>query len=46
LIGDRYINIDAGGAEDIMKPGTTIRDTVPPVDNEELISKFVFGGIK
>ena len=46
LIGDKYINIDAGGAEEVMKPGTTIRDTVPPVDIEELISKFVFGGIK
>ncbi len=46
LIGDKYINIDAGGSEDLMKPGTTIRDTVPPVDIEELISKFVFGGIK
>ncbi len=46
LIGDKYINIDAGGSEDVMEPGTTIRDTVPPVDIEELISKFVFGGIK
>ena len=46
LIGDKYINIDAGGAEAVMKPGSTIRDTVPPVDIEELISKFVFGGIK
>lgn len=46
LIGDRYINIDAGGSEDVMEPGTTIRDTVPPVDIEELISKFVFGGIE
>ena len=46
LIGDKYINIDAGGSEDVMKPGTTIRDTVPPVDIEELISKFVFGGLE
>jgi phospholipid/cholesterol/gamma-HCH transport system substrate-binding protein len=46
LIGDKYINIDAGGAEDVMEPGTTIRDTVSPVDIEELISKYVFGGIK
>lgn len=46
LIGDKYINIDVGGSEDVMEPGTTIRDTVPPVDIEELISKFVFGGIE
>ncbi len=46
LIGGRYINIDAGGAEDVMEPGTTIRDTVAPVDIEEIISKYVFGGIK
>ncbi len=46
LIGDKYINIDVGGAEDVMEPGATIRDTVAPVDIEEIISKYVFGGIK
>ena len=46
LIGDKYINIDAGGAEDLLKPGATIRDTVPPVDIEELVSRFVFGKVE
>jgi phospholipid/cholesterol/gamma-HCH transport system substrate-binding protein len=46
LIGDKYIDIDAGGAEEVMEPGTTIRDTVAPVDIEEIISKYVFGGLE
>ena len=46
LIGDKYINIDAGGAEDLLAPGATIRDTVPPVDIEELVSRFVFGKVE
>jgi phospholipid/cholesterol/gamma-HCH transport system substrate-binding protein len=44
LIGDKYIHIDAGGSEERLKPGATIIETVPPVDIEELISKYIFGG--
>ncbi len=46
LIGDKYIHIDAGGSDEILKPGATIIETEPPVDIEELISKYVFGGDK
>jgi phospholipid/cholesterol/gamma-HCH transport system substrate-binding protein len=46
LIGDKYIHIDAGGSDEILKPGATITETEPPVDIEELISKYVFGGDK
>ena len=46
LIGDRYVKIDAGGSEDVLEPGGTIADTESPVDIEELISKYVFGGVK
>lgn len=44
LIGDKYIHIDAGGSDEMLKPGATIIETVPPVDIEELISKYIFGG--
>jgi len=46
LIGDRYVKIDAGGSEDVLEPGGTIADTESPIDIEELISKYVFGGVK
>jgi phospholipid/cholesterol/gamma-HCH transport system substrate-binding protein len=43
LIGEKYIEISAGGSEKILKPGDVIRETEPAVDLEQLISKFVFG---
>jgi len=46
LIGDKYVKIDAGGFEEILKPGQMIIDTEAPVDIEELISKYVFGSPK
>jgi phospholipid/cholesterol/gamma-HCH transport system substrate-binding protein len=45
LVGEKYIVITPGGSEKIIKPGGRIRETQPPVDIEELISKFVFGKI-
>jgi len=45
LIGEKYIEITPGGSEKILKPGSQIRDTQPPVELEELISKYVFGKI-
>jgi len=45
LIGEKYIEITPGGSEKIVGPGGRIRETQPPVDLEELISKFVFGKI-
>ena len=46
LIGEKYIEISPGGAEEMIQPGGTIHDTQPAVDMEELISKFVFGQVK
>jgi phospholipid/cholesterol/gamma-HCH transport system substrate-binding protein len=45
LIGDKYIQVDPGGAGDILKPGDTIVDTNSPLDIEDLIGKFAFGKI-
>ncbi len=45
LIGDRYISIDPGGSGELLKPGDVITQTEPPVDIEELISKYVFGSV-
>ena len=46
LIGDRYISIDPGGADEILKPGATITQTQPPLDVEALIGKYAFGEVK
>ncbi len=45
IIGDKYIKIIAGGSDEMLKPGDTITDTESAVDIEELISKYVFGGV-
>ena len=45
LIGEKFIQITAGGSDEILKIGERIRETQPAVDIEELISNFVFGKI-
>lgn len=45
LIGDKFIKLTPGGAEDNLKSGDTITDTESALDIEELISKYVFGGV-
>ncbi len=45
LIGQRYVVITPGGAEEIIPPGGRIRETQPAVGLEDLISQFVFGKI-
>lgn len=46
LIGDRYVDIDAGGAGDLLNPGDTILETESPADLGELISKYAFGEVE
>jgi phospholipid/cholesterol/gamma-HCH transport system substrate-binding protein len=45
LIGDRYISISPGGSGIYLQPGDTIIDTQPPIDFEEILSKYVFGDV-
>ncbi len=46
LIGDKFIKIDPGGSGNLLKPGGVISETSPPFDLEDLIGKYVFGGVK
>ena len=46
LIGDRYVNIDPGGAGAVLKPGGVITQTSAPTDIEDLIGKYAFGDVK
>lgn len=45
LIGDKYIDLSQGGADIILKQGDMILETEPSIDLEELIGKYVFGGV-
>lgn len=45
LIGEKYVEITAGGSEKIIGQGDRIRETQPAVDFEQLISNYVFGEI-
>ena len=42
LIGEKYVEITPGGADELIKPGGRIRDTQSAIDFEELISNYVF----
>lgn len=45
LIGERYVRISPGGSEKIILPNGRIREVEPPVDIEELLSKYIFGKV-
>jgi len=45
LIGDKYVQIDPGGAGNILKPGGTITETTVTPDIEDLIGKYAFGDV-
>ena len=45
LIGERYVRISPGGSEKIIGPNGRIREVEPPVDIEELLSKYIFGKV-
>ncbi len=46
LIGDKYVNIDPGGAEKLLNPGETIIQTQPAVEIGDIIGKYAFGGVQ
>lgn len=45
LIGDKYIKLTLGGSDTVLGDGDIIEETESVVDLEELISKYVFGGV-
>jgi phospholipid/cholesterol/gamma-HCH transport system substrate-binding protein len=46
LIGEKFVEITPGAAEKMVPPGGRIRETQPPIDFEDLISKYVFGKVE
>jgi len=45
LIGEKFLAITPGGSDILLSSGDRIRETMPAVDIEELISNYVFGKI-
>ena len=45
LIGEKYIRISPGGSGRPIAPNGRITEVEPPVDLEELLSKYVFGKV-
>jgi phospholipid/cholesterol/gamma-HCH transport system substrate-binding protein len=45
LIGEQFVRISPGGAEQNLPPGGEIQETEPPVDIMELIANYAFGKI-
>jgi phospholipid/cholesterol/gamma-HCH transport system substrate-binding protein len=45
LIGEKYVRINPGGSDRIIPPNGKIREVEPPVDFEELLSKYIFGKV-
>jgi phospholipid/cholesterol/gamma-HCH transport system substrate-binding protein len=45
LIGDKYVQVDPGGAGDEFQPGDTIIDTEPSINVGDLIGRYAFGTV-
>jgi len=45
LIGDKYVKLTPGIAEELLQPGEMITQTESAIDIEELVSKYVFGDV-
>jgi phospholipid/cholesterol/gamma-HCH transport system substrate-binding protein len=43
LIGEKYMRLSPGGADETIPPSGRIRETEAPIDIEELIGSFIFG---
>lgn len=45
LIGDKYIKIEPGGSNVVLKDGGQILETESAIDLEQMISKYAFGDV-
>lgn len=46
LLGDKYVSISPGAADESLRDGSRITDTEASVDLESLLSRFAFGGMQ
>lgn len=45
LIGDKFIKISQGGADEILTDGDVLFETESALDIEEMVSQFIFGKV-
>ncbi|MCI0548559.1 MAG: outer membrane lipid asymmetry maintenance protein MlaD [Candidatus Rokubacteria bacterium] len=45
LLGEQYVDISPGGSDRIVPPDGRLTEVEPPIDIQELISKYVFGSV-
>jgi phospholipid/cholesterol/gamma-HCH transport system substrate-binding protein len=45
LIGEKFVQISPGGSDKVIPPNGKISEVEPPIDLEELLSKYVFGKV-
>ena len=45
LIGEKYVRINPGGSDKVVKANGRLTEVEPPVDIEELLSKYIFGKV-
>ena len=45
LIGEKFVQISPGGSDKVIRPNGKITEVEPPIDLEELLSKYVFGKV-
>jgi phospholipid/cholesterol/gamma-HCH transport system substrate-binding protein len=45
LIGEKFVQINPGGSDKLLGAGGRLTEVEAPVDLEEIISKYVFGGV-
>jgi phospholipid/cholesterol/gamma-HCH transport system substrate-binding protein len=45
LLGEKYVAVLPGASDILIKPNGKVRDAQPPIDIEDLISKFAFGKV-
>jgi phospholipid/cholesterol/gamma-HCH transport system substrate-binding protein len=42
IIGDKFVKLTPGGAEEFVEPGSEIEETESAISLEELVSKYIF----
>jgi phospholipid/cholesterol/gamma-HCH transport system substrate-binding protein len=45
LIGEKFVRINPGGSDRLVPPNGRLTEVEPPVDFEELLSKYIFGKV-
>jgi phospholipid/cholesterol/gamma-HCH transport system substrate-binding protein len=46
LIGDKFVRLSPGGLPTNLAPGAIITDTESPLEIEDLLGKYIFGGVE